>query len=317
MTNETALLDSDRSFRRILTVSLAFYLFLVIAIQLKGESLPIALSSSRTQEPPRLARLLTEPKRIPPPKIEPPKVEPAKLEPPKMELPKVERPAPPPPVKTAPPTEKAQKASPGATAKALPAAPSPEEGVKKAGLLGLLGGSKGPGSPAGRGFSSLKEMPPPSGERKIASAAPSAPLPSFAQEEIEKIRQRTLAEQEKKITQTRRAVVQEDLSQTKITQEGGGRNQQLLSDVVHQNRGKLLALYNRQLQKQPDLQGFLTVEFVISPQGRVVQCRIVTSSVSDPAFEESVIREILRWTFPSVDQGTTTVLYPLSFSPTG
>ncbi|MBI3804088.1 MAG: TonB family protein [Nitrospirae bacterium] len=309
MTNETLLFDSDRSFRRIFAASLAFYLLLAISIHFQGEALPVILSAPRTEESPRIARLLVEPQKA----VPPPKIEPVKIAPPKVDLPKVAKVE-----KPLPPVERAEKGSPASADIKTSASAAPhEEAMKKTGLLGLLGGSKGTGSAIGKGFSSLKEIPPPSGEKKVASAAPSTSLPSFAQEQIEQIRQRTLADQEKKMTQTRQAVVAEDLSQAKITQEGGAHNQEALSEVVHQNRGKLLALYNKQLQRKPDLQGFLTVEFVISAQGQVTQCRIVTSSLSDPTFEQSVLQEILRWKFPSIDRGTTTVLYPLSFSPVG
>ncbi|GEM_PF-4943715 len=335
MQPEWALLDTDKTFRRILAVSFLIYVALVILIQFKGESLQMKQSALTTppQEPPRVARLRVEPQKAPPPPPAP-VVEAAKPAPapPRVESPKVEKPAPlTPPVKSAPKIEKAEQAPPAAAPKA-----PPQEQVKKVGLLGLLGGSKGSGSPSsvGKGFSSLKEIPPPSSEKKSSSSSSSSsssfsssspssttspPLPSFAQEEIEKIRQRALTEQETRLTQTRHAVVQEDLSQTKITQEGGAgeRNQEAISGVVHLNREKLQLLYNRQLQRKPELQGFLTVEFVISSHGQVVECRIVNSSLSDPIFEKEVVQEILRWKFPSAAQGTTTVLYPLSFSPSG
>lgn len=325
MQNELMVLDTDKTFRRILAVSFSFYVALVILIQLKGESFQMkpAPTVPESEEPPRVARLLVEPQKAPPsPPASPPAIEAPKPPPIPIEAPKVEKPLPPPPTpKGSMKVERAEKSGPPAAA--APKAP-PQEEVKKVGLLGLLGGSKGSGSApsAGKGFSSLKEIPPPSADKKplssSSSSSASSPLPSFAQEEIEKIRRRTLAEQETKLTQTRQAAVQEDLSQTKITQEGGGgRNQEAVSGIVQLNREKLQLLYNRQLKRKPELQGFLTVEFIISSLGQVVECRIVNSSLSDPIFEKEVVQEILRWKFPSASQGTTTVLYPLSFSPSG
>ncbi|MFY9270326.1 MAG: AgmX/PglI C-terminal domain-containing protein [Candidatus Manganitrophaceae bacterium] len=132
------------------------------------------------------------------------------------------------------------------------------------------------------------------------------------------MRQQAVASQEERITETRRAVVQEDLSQTRIIQpEGTHRSQQVISDIVRRNVEKLHLLYTRQLQARPDLQGFATVEFVISSQGKVSSCRLVTSTLSDPVFEEAIVQEILRWQFPTAERGITTVLYPLSFLPAG
>ena len=318
MQNELIVLDTDRTFRRILAVALSFYVGLVILIHLKGPSLHTKAAPAPTEDPPRVARLLVEPQKPPPLQAPPPRVEAPKAAPSIADAPKVENPAPPPSVpKNAPKGERAAS---------HPAAPkaSPQEQVKNVGLLGLLGGSKGPAPHVGKGFSSLKEMPPLSAGKKPASSAPgsASSLPSFAQEEIEKIRRRALTEQEATLTQTRRSVVQADLSQTKITQEGGtggggGRSEEAISGIVQQNREKLQLLYNRQLQRKPGLQGFLTVEFLISARGQVVECHIVASSLSDPIFEKEVVQEILRWTFPSAAQGSTTVLYPLSFLPSG
>jgi TonB family protein len=312
MQNELIVLNTDKTFHRILAALLSFYVATVLFVQLKGESLQLNKPAriAPQEEPPRVARLLVEPQK--PPRLPPPKVEP--LQPPKIEPAKIEKPASP-----VAPTQGLPKGEPASAPSAVPKTP-PQEQVKNVGLLGLLGGSKGSnsGSPVGRGFSSLKEIPPPSSEKQTSSS--SSPLPSFAQEEIEKIRQRTLAQQETKLIQTRQAVVQEDLSQTKITQEGASgsrQNQEAVSGIVHQNRDKLQLIYNKQLRRKPELQGFLTVEFVISAEGQVVECRVVTSSLSDPIFEKEVVQEILRWRFPSTSQGITTVLYPLSFSPTG
>ncbi|WDT82300.1 MAG: TonB family protein [Candidatus Manganitrophus sp.] len=329
MRDEMTLLDTDKTFRRILTVLLSFYAAVVIFVQVKGESFHLNTLAriAPPQEPPRVARLLVEPQKAPilpaaPPIVEAPKIEPLKLEPPRIEPAKIEKPAlPPPSTKPAPGVE---QAGPASSTPAPPKAP-PQEQVKNIGLLGLLGGNKGSGSASsvGKGFSSLKEIVPPSAEKKPSPSAPAAsspPLPSFAQEEIDKIRQRTLAQQETTLTQTRQAAVQEDLSQAKITQQGGiggAQNQEAVSGIVQQNRDRLQLIYNKQLLKKPGLQGFLTVEFTITAQGQVIECRVVTSSLSDPLFEREVIQEILRWKFPPTAQGTTTVLYPLSFSPAG
>lgn len=328
MRDEMTLLDTDKTFRRILTVLLSFYVAVVIFVQVKGESFHLNTLAriAPPQEPSRVARLLVEPQKAPvlpavPPAVEAPKVEPLKLESPRIEPAHVEKPAlPPPSPKTAPGVEQGGRVS----ATAPPKAP-PQEQVKNIGLLGLLGGNKGSGSASsvGKGFSSLKEIAPPSTEKRSSPSAPAAsspPLPSFAQEEIDKIRQRTLAQQETTLTQTRQAAVHEDLSQAKITQQGGvggAQNQEAVSGIVQQNRDRLQLIYNKQLLKKPGLQGFLTVEFTITAQGHVIECRVVTSSLSDPLFEREVIQEILRWKFPPIAQGTTTVLYPLSFSPAG
>src|SRR5579884_3019840 len=104
MQPELILLDTDKTFRRILAISFLVYVTLVILIQFKGESLQMKQPALTTppEEPPRVARLRVEPQKAPPPPppapvVEAPKPAPA---PPKVEAPKVEKPASlPPPVK--------------------------------------------------------------------------------------------------------------------------------------------------------------------------------------------------------------------------
>lgn len=311
MHDDITLYDSDRTFRRVLTALLFVYLGLVGLIHLKGESLRLPVPAA-SPEPPRIAKLLpAAPKRLPPPKAEMP------LPPPKAEMKTEPLPLPPPSIaKREVPVPKVKKEEaalpaplPPPPQTAVAPAPSKDE-VKKVGLLGLLGGGKAPDASLGKGFSSLKEIPPPS-----AKKGPPAPL--LPQEGIESIRQRTVVEEETRLALNRKAVVGEDLSQTRITHDGFALNRDAVSDIVQQNRDKLLVLYNRRLQKNPNVQGSLTVEFVISPQGEVLQCHILRSSLSDPAFESEIVKEILQWKFPAVEKGATTVLYPLSFSPAG
>lgn len=309
MQDDISLYDPDRTFRRVLTTLLFVYLGLVLLIQVKGESLGLPVPVA-PQEPPRVAKLLPPaPRSAPPPKVEL-KTGPPPLPPPSVA--KREFSIPPAPATRPEQTakikrEEAPVAAPpqGATAPA----PSREE-IKKVGLLGLLGGGKSSGPSLGKGFSSLKEIPPPS-----AKKGPPAPL--LPREGIETIRQRTVVAEETKLALTRKAVVGEDLSQTSITHDGFELNRETVSDIVQQNRDKLLVLYNRRLQKHPNVQGSLTVEFVISPQGQVLQCNILASSLFDPLFENEIVKEILQWKFPAVEKGATTVLYPLSFSPAG
>jgi len=71
------------------------------------------------------------------------------------------------------------------------------------------------------------------------------------------------------------------------------------------------------LQRSPDLQGNVLVEFEISPEGKVTKCTILTSSLGNPQFEKKLVQEILHWTFRPTEKGKTTVLYPLSFFPSG
>lgn len=294
MDSREIIFDSDKTFRRILSILIGFYIVVVILFHgmKNGTNRPIPSSSPLSSDTStRIARLLPVPQK--------PSPVPAPLV---KALPKVQ--PPPTPAPARPKTEKAER-----TEEVEKAAPPPKERIKKFGLLGLLGAKSA--DPAVSGFSSLKEIP---------KTAPNAPTekkqPAFAQEEIDKIQRQALGEQERKITETRRAVVREDLSQAQVT-PGSERTEEGISETVHENREKLLAIYNKMLQGDPNLRGNITVEFVISVKGEVLQCHVLTSSFGSPSFERALVHEILSWKFPPVSAGSTTVLYPLAFSPFG
>jgi TonB family protein len=306
MDDEITLYDSERTFRRVLTFLLFFYLIGVVLIQVKGESLRLLVPAPSPQEPPRMAKILTAP-----PKISLPQPVEIKTGPPSLPAPSVAKlqPVMPPPttLEQAPKGKKSETPPPSASSQGQAKRPSREE-IKKVGLLGLLGEGKNSTPSLGKKFSSLKETP------RLSAQEEADPFP---QERIETIRQRTVGAEENKLALTRREAVGENLSETKIFHDGFEFNRDAVSDVVRQNNEGLLALYNRRLQKNPNMQGRLTVEFIISSEGQVLKCRILSSSLSDPLFENEVVREILKWKFPSVEKGTTTVLYPLSFFPAG
>jgi TonB family protein len=99
--------------------------------------------------------------------------------------------------------------------------------------------------------------------------------------------------------------------------QGSDRNYGVISTSVQIKRSQLKTVYNKELRNSPNLEGNVILEFVVSPAGTVLKCNILTSSLENPAFEEALIQEILQWRFPKVKEGTTTILFPISFFPTG
>jgi TonB family protein len=320
--------DPDRTFRRVLTVLLSFYLFLIFFIRVKGEAPLPGVPISPAEDSPRIARLLTEPQQItlpPPPHLPSPKVEAPPLPPAEVEPPMVSPPA---KVDSAEVEKSAKGPSPEANGGGpSPPKAAPRERIKKKGLLGLLGREKG-SAPSLGGFSALKDLPPLPFEEKTAGSLPESDLQDGSDDGIDEIRERVLSEQERRLAQLsaggsgagqggeRGAVEVADKPLSSIL-SGSARTRGDVDAVVQQNKEKLLLSYNRFLQKNPDLQGSLTVEFIITAEGQVFQCHVLSSSLNDPGFEEAVVREILQWRFPSVEGGSTTVLYPVFFYPAG
>jgi TonB family protein len=80
--------------------------------------------------------------------------------------------------------------------------------------------------------------------------------------------------------------------------------------------GGIRYLYNKELRKNPDLEGKLTVSLTIAPNGTVAECHVVDSTLKAPDLEKAVIDRIRKWTFPPVAQKPITVTYPFVFFPT-
>lgn len=80
--------------------------------------------------------------------------------------------------------------------------------------------------------------------------------------------------------------------------------------------GGLRYLYNKELRKNPDLEGKLTVSIMISPSGTVAECHVVESTLHAPELEKAVLDRIRKWTFPPVASKPVTVTYPFVFFPT-
>ncbi|MFQ5588576.1 MAG: TonB family protein, partial [Nitrospiria bacterium] len=191
-----------------------------------------------------------------------------------------------------------------------PPKPKPsKEKVKKSGLLGLLGnsGKKTSPSPSTKRLSRRKRAP-----LQVAKNARLPESPGTSQK-LAQLRQKLLSSEKRRLMK-RKSVSKRRASKIKII-HGSGRNYGIISSAIEQKRGRLTSVYNNQLLKNPDLQGNLIVEFTISPEGRVIKSQVLTSSFSDPLFEKALIEAIQGWKFPSVKQGETTVLYPISFFP--
>ncbi len=193
-----------------------------------------------------------------------------------------------------------------------------KEKVKRVGLLGLLGKNLGegnlnlkPGRPLSRNKSATRGQNniQPSNEQEDRSRSRNKG------ERIARLRSKALQEEQSRLTQRGRPRSGQS-SGLKVIQ-GSDRNYGIISSSVEVKRSQLKIVYNNTLRNSPNLEGNVILEFVVSAAGTVLKCSILTSSLGSPSFEEALIKEILQWRFPKVEKGTTTILFPISFFPTG
>ncbi len=194
-----------------------------------------------------------------------------------------------------------------------PKKPSREK-INRVGLLGMLGKPKGI-RPSGKGKTLLSKgsSQPREGFSNTVKRSPRS-SPSQSKQKIAMLRERTIFSEQKRLMK-RNTVKRRRKSGIKIT-HGSGRNYSIISSAIEKKRGRLTTVYSGLLQRNPDLQGNLIIEFTISSQGKVIKSQVLTSSLGNPRFEKALVQEIRLWKFPPTKRGeTTTVLYPLSFFP--
>lgn len=95
------------------------------------------------------------------------------------------------------------------------------------------------------------------------------------------------------------------------------RTYESIAQVVDSYKGGISFLYNKALRENPTLRGTVTVEFRIAADGDVIDCRVVSSSMSNPPFEEALVKRVLQWKFPQIPTGDVTITYPIVFSVSG
>lgn len=61
--------------------------------------------------------------------------------------------------------------------------------------------------------------------------------------------------------------------------------------------------YHKAQRDRPTLGAGLAVEFTITPQGDVVNCRVASSTLGDPPLEETITKRFCLLTFPPLDAG--------------
>jgi len=96
----------------------------------------------------------------------------------------------------------------------------------------------------------------------------------------------------------------------------GAMDRSLIAEVVERNLNPIRYCYERELQKDPTLEGRIVVQFLISADGRVATASIRSTTLGSPAVESCVVGRFLRMRFPASDQGGIVIVtYPFAFHP--
>ena len=269
--------------------------------------------------PPRLARLILEQKKAPPPK--PKKVV-------KKELPKPE--PKPEPEKKPPISKKKPEPAKPPVKQVVKKQPSPEAARKKAASSGLLAfadqladlreeqvvssvrGAQKLSNKGQKTFTSQRSIIS-SGATKGSGGINTAALSRDTGGSGLSGRATTQVES-KDISRGSQAAA-DSARNAKGKNHKGNRTREEIQLVFDQNKGAVYALYNRALRKDPSLRGKVVLELTITPSGKVTHCKILSSELNNAQLERKLVSRIKLFKFPSKDVETAIVSYPIDFLP--
>ncbi len=90
---------------------------------------------------------------------------------------------------------------------------------------------------------------------------------------------------------------------------------EVIRRTVRRNINGVKYCYEKELKRNPKLQGKIVVLFTIGRDGRVKKARIQSTTMHNEAVESCILRMIRRWRFPRPEKGSVTVSYPFIFTP--
>lgn len=95
----------------------------------------------------------------------------------------------------------------------------------------------------------------------------------------------------------------------------GGLSRDIIHRIVRRHINEVKFCYEQQLEFTPDLEGLLSIKFIISAAGAVQTAAVARSTLHNPALEKCVVSAVRRWTFPTSKDGIVIVTYPFEMSP--
>lgn len=97
-----------------------------------------------------------------------------------------------------------------------------------------------------------------------------------------------------------------------------GRAYESIAAVVDGLKGWIRFIYNKALREDPSLKGVVTLEFTISKDGDVSNVAVSSTSLKYPPIEDALVKRFKLLKFPATPKGgSVTVIYPITFSPSG
>ncbi len=97
---------------------------------------------------------------------------------------------------------------------------------------------------------------------------------------------------------------------------GPSRTDEEIQIVFDKYKAALYRIYNRELRKNPTLQGKMVLRLTIEPSGKVSACLVDSSDMDAPTLDKKIAARVKKFNFGAKDGvPTITILYPIDFLP--
>jgi len=97
---------------------------------------------------------------------------------------------------------------------------------------------------------------------------------------------------------------------------GPSRTDEEIQIVFDRYKSALYRIYNRELRKNPTLQGKVVIRLTIEPNGSVSACKMESSDMDSAALEQKIVARVLKFNFGTKEGvSAVTILYPIDFLP--
>ena len=96
----------------------------------------------------------------------------------------------------------------------------------------------------------------------------------------------------------------------------GGLSQEEILKVIRANLNQIKNCYERWLQRVPDANGKMKVQWVVGLDGSVLKTSVASGTISDSVMTDCILSRIQKWKFAEPRGGkAVTVNYPFNFDP--
>ncbi len=98
----------------------------------------------------------------------------------------------------------------------------------------------------------------------------------------------------------------------------GSLSKEVIRRIIGRHINEIRFCYEQELNTRPDLQGRVSIKFIISPTGAVQTAAVDNSDLGNAKVEQCMAQAVRRWTFPAPEGGGIVVVsYPFVLAQTG